>query len=481
MTMASIISRKTKYAVVYWYLNESNIRKQKWDTLETKKEAQARKAFIEYYQKKNGYCLVPHEQEIIGYQKQVAEQSTTKEDEDITVREFLEVFVNLYGPSKWSVSTFSTKLSQIENYIYPLIGDLKLKELTTKKLTQYYHDLLSVPEVPRGNRKASGRMVQPALVKKIHDTLRCALNQAIRWEYLDTKMRNPASLATLPKRQKNKRKVWSIETFTEAIQVAEDELLLLAMQLAFSTSLRVGEITGLTWDNLVIDDESIKNNMARLSVKKELSRVYLSAMQKLQEKDIIRVFPVQKPHCKTRLVLKTPKTESSVRTVWLPQTVANLFRQYQKDQAELQEFLGDAYNDYNLVFALDNGNPVESRIIRDRLKLLCDEHGFERVDFHSLRHLSTKYKLKMTQGDIKSVQGDTGHTEAEMVTDVYAEIVDEDRRFNAQKLEEVFYHNLGKAKTSEISSTELSETEKQLIALIKKLPSELKESLLKDS
>ncbi|WP_280453004.1 tyrosine-type recombinase/integrase [Tetragenococcus muriaticus] len=165
----------------------------------------------------------------------------------------------------------------------------------------------------------------------------------------------------------------------------------------------------------------------------------------------------------------------------MPQTVANLFRQYQKDQAELQEFLGDAYNDYNLVFALDNGNPVESRIIRDRLKLLCDGHGFERVDFHSLRHLSTKYKLKMTQGDIKSVQGDTGHTEAEMVTNVYAEIVDEDRRFNAQKLEEAFYHNLGKAKTSEISSTELSETDKQLIALIKKLPSELKENLLKDS
>ena len=29
----------------------------------------------------------------------------------------------------------------------------------------------------------------------------------------------------------------------------------------------------------------------------------------------------------------------------------------------------------------------------------------------------------MTNGDVKSVQGDTGHAEAEMVTDVYSEII----------------------------------------------------------
>lgn len=61
------------------------------------------------------------------------------------------------------------------------------------------------------------------------------------------------------------------------------------------------------------------------------------------------------------------------------------------------------------------------------------------MDFHSLRHLSTKYKLKLTQGDIKSVQGDTGHAEAQMVTDVYSEIEDENRRENAARMEPDFY------------------------------------------
>ena len=193
-------------------------------------------------------------------------------------------------------------------------------------------------------------------------------------------------------------------------------------------------------------------------------------MQKLKEKDIIKIFPTQKPHCTTRLVLKTPKTETSNRTAWLPKTVAELLVQYQKDQKELQEFLGDAYNNYNLVIALENGNPVESRIVRDRF------------------HLSTGYKLKMTNGDVKSVQGDTGHAEAEMVTDVYSEIIDEDRRYNAQKMDEQFYSTLNHDSEMQPQNEEvqpenngLSDSDMELLQLLKSLTPEMKAMLLKQS
>ena len=170
---------------------------------------------------------------------------------------------------------------------------------------------------------------------------------------------------------------------------------------------------------------------ARIIINKEVARVSIEALQRLNERDVLVTFPAQKPHCTTRLVLKTPKTETSTRVVWLPKTVAHMLVEHRKNQEELKEFLGADYHDYNLVVALENGNPVESRIIRKRLQVFCDTTGYERVDFHSLRHLSTKYKLKLTQGDIKSVQGDTGHAEAQMVTDVYSEIEDENRRENA--------------------------------------------------
>lgn len=47
----------------------------------------------------------------------------------------------------------------------------------------------------------------------------------------------------------------------------------------------------------------------------------------------------------------------------------------------------------------------------------------------------------MNHGDIKATQGDTGHAQASMVTEVYAHILDEERKINAQKFEVAFYAN----------------------------------------
>ena len=62
------------------------------------------------------------------------------------------------------------------------------------------------------------------------------------------------------------------------------------------------------------------------------------------------------------------------------------------------------------------------------------------VVFHSLRHSSTTYKLKLNHGDLKATQGDTGHAQIDMITDVYAHILDEDRKINAMKFENSFYN-----------------------------------------
>ena len=59
--------------------------------------------------------------------------------------------------------------------------------------------------------------------------------------------------------------------------------------------------------------------------------------------------------------------------------------------------------------------------------------------FHSLRHSITTYKLKLNHGDLKATQGDTGHAQVDMITQVYAHILDEDRKVNAQKFEDAYY------------------------------------------
>ena len=74
------------------------------------------------------------------------------------------------------------------------------------------------------------------------------------------------------------------------------------------------------------------------------------------------------------------------------------------------------------------------------MQKVIDEQGLPDVVFHSLRHTSVTYKLKLSGGDIKAFQGDSGHAQADMVTEVYGHIIDEDRRKNAQRMEDAFYN-----------------------------------------
>ena len=147
------------------------------------------------------------------------------------------------------------------------------------------------------------------------------------------------------------------------------------------------------------------------------------------------------PNTSTRVVLKKPKNDTSIRRVWIPKTLAYILRDWKKAQDELKEFLGDEYQDFNLVVALANGRPCEGRVLLKAFEELREEAGLPNVVFHSLRHSSTTYKLKLNHGDIKATQGDTGHAQADMVTEVYSHILDEDRKINAQKFAAAFYAN----------------------------------------
>lgn len=277
-------------------------------------------------------------------------------------------------------------------------------------------------------------------VREIHKFLRSAFNQAVKWELMT---RNPVLNATLPKEEHQKREIWTAETLMHALEVCDDDILALAINLSFACSLRMGEMLGLTWDCIDISEESLKENNASIFVDKELQRVNRDVMEVLDNKDIIRVFPRTLSNTNTSLVLKTPKTKTSVRKIFLPSTVAQMLLERKKQIDEMKELFGDEYLDYDLVFCHSSGRPMEGQVINRALKKLIQDNDLPDVVFHSFRHASITYKLKWNGGDMKSVQGDSGHARMDMVADVYSHIIDEDRRYNAQKFEEQFYNAKG--------------------------------------
>ena len=116
--MASIIKRKKNYSVVYSYIDENGEKKQKWETRSSYQDALKRKAEIES-KKTAGTFLPPSDQ---------------------TIKEFMLDFVSLYGEKRWGVSMYDSQTALIANYINPIIGDLKVQDITPRVADKYFEE-----------------------------------------------------------------------------------------------------------------------------------------------------------------------------------------------------------------------------------------------------------------------------------------------------------------------------------------------------
>ncbi len=234
--MASIVKRKKKFSVVYTYTDENGVKRQRWETFNTNAEAKKRKTQVEF-QQNTGTFIPP-----------VAK----------TLSELLEEYMSIYGVSTWAMSTYEGRKSLINHYINPIIGDMKLEDITPRIMDKYYRDLLSVKAVSSKYKRAKNEFLTPHTVREIHKLLRNAFNQAVKWELMS---RNPVEHATLPKEEKTERNIWTAETLFKALDVCDDDILSLALNLAFSCSLRMGD-----------DDDKIRLNQRKPSKYKGLRR-----------------------------------------------------------------------------------------------------------------------------------------------------------------------------------------------------------------
>lgn len=416
--MASIVKRKKKYSVVYSYTDEKGKKHQKWETFDNNADAKKRKAEIECEQE-NGTFVIP----------------TAK-----TVNDLLDEYFAIYGVNNWAMSTYESRRSLMSNYVRPLIGEMQLSALNTRVMDQFYKSLQKVKPVIVNNVQPKNEFLTAHTIREIHKILRTAFNQAVKWELMP---KNPVANATLPKEEHVPRNIWTADILFKALDACDDDMLRLALNLAFSCSLRMGEMLALTWDCVDIEKESIAAGRANIYIDKELQRVNRDAMNTLDERGVVLKFPPSFASTHTRLVLKEPKTKTSIRRVFLPKTVAEMLVERKKEVEELKDLFGDEFLDFNLVFCSANGRPVESQIINRAFNKLIRENGLPKVVFHSIRHTSITYKLKLNGGDMKSVQGDSGHAQLKMVADVYSHIIDDDRRLNAQRFEETFYSGKG--------------------------------------
>lgn len=406
--MASIVKRGNSYSVVYMTTVRGQ-RKQKWESYHSREEAERRKQTLDMY--------------YLAKRRKEAHQIET-------VAQLMEKYVALYGVSKWSASTFQSNSGLIRNYILPLFGSIRLKELSPLMAAELYRDLLQQPRYEGPYHKNRGQTVSLSVLRDIHKLLHSAFEQAVLWETVD---RNPFHRVPFPKMKGKQLAFLRPEQIQHLLSHCDDTWLKLVIHLAFAGTLRKGELLALTWQDVDWENNSIQ-------VGKTLRRVSCEALQALGHRDILYKFPPSAQAKKTVLVLKRPKTMSSHRKIFLPETVMSLLREYCNLQGKQRTAGSAACPD--LIFQYQDGRPLQETTLSKYFKAALQRAGLPQVDFHSLRHSSITYKLILSSGDIKAVQGDSGHAQAEMVTELYAHILDGTRKLNAQKFETAFYCNV---------------------------------------
>ena len=172
----------------------------------------------------------------------------------------------------------------------------------------------------------------------------------------------------------------------------------LGILLCLFTGMRVGEICALKWEDFSFQEKSIHvhNTMQRLQIPDSTTQ-------------------------KTCVVITSPKSKCSIRTIPIPDRLIQLI---QKEFPNRQGY----------VLATVNEKYIEPRTMQNYFRYVQKQCGLVPVNFHALRHT---FATRCFEAGIppKTVQSYLGHTNIQMTMDIYTEVLSDKKMSDIKLLE----------------------------------------------
>ena len=308
--------------------------------------------------------------------------------DEYTVAEWLRLWYELYAKPNIRPTTADSYHRGIESHVIPRIGEIKLKELTSRDIQKLYKDLQENGRLRKSKKQQSG--LSNATVRGIHMMLHNALDRAVKERLI---LRNPTEDCIIPKIQKQEMKILHPEDMKVYLEAADKRGVLPMFYLELVTGIRKGELTALLWSDL---DEGKRT----ISVSK----------QAVGDRN-------------RNVTISRPKTENSVRKISIPLSAVELLRQeHKKHPGNPWMFpspkTGEMYHP-------DSIAKLHEKIPRDT--------GMKHIRFHDLRH--TFATMALQNGvDVKTVSSMLGHYDAGFTLRTYTHATRQMQEQAAEKM-----------------------------------------------
>ena len=292
-----------------------------------------------------------------------------------TVGQWMDEWFEAYAKVKVRPSSHQTYKGYIENHIKPNIGDVPIEKLTSLQLQKFYRLLLTEGRIPRIESEKQPKGLSAKTVRNINQVISSAMDMAVRHKLI---LSNPTEGCELPKVEHREMKTLPAEQLGAFLREAKESGVYELYYMDLATGLRRGELLGLKWEDI-----DLQNGI--IHVRRQVARV----------DGEVKEMPL--------------KTKNSYRNISISQDAV----------AMLTEMEAHRSSDY--VFPSSTGGPISPDSVNNMLHRVLKRAGLPSIRFHDLRH--TFATLALQNGvDIKTVSGMLGHFSAGFTLDTYAHV-----------------------------------------------------------
>ena len=287
---------------------------------------------------------------------------------------------------------------QMRKQIYPAIGYIKLPDLRPDHLNKLYMDLKS------GN--TTGNPLSPKTIRNYHGFISTVLEQAFKEGLVIT---NVAHRADPPKVEQRDPEHLELDQLKELFKALEAEPIKwrTAITLLANTGVRRGELCGLKWENVNLSSGIIEINLNLVRNRKT-----------------------------GKTIIQTPKTKTSIRTIYITSSETKLLKEYKAWQNEERLRLGEYFRDQGFVFTQDDGDPIAPDSLTNYCNKLSKKTGIY-IHPHMFRH--TQASLLIANGaSIPDVSKRLGHAQISTTMNIYAHALRNADERNVAILESLF-------------------------------------------